>query len=366
MDDNHQYSLSPPLPNVAIGDRVGLLSSQQPPGTSTVTAATQPASHYRGRHSRGNSRDDRLRHIDENESAHYGAYDLAEPPTPSKTRRRLSAGPSSASSMLRRLTTKYSPMSRSNFQSSKRSQGRRYATLEDDEAAPVGNVDLSSLEGMGWEMTDMSNSDTARLQDDDTAYAGPSAVRGKPDFRSFVHGRSVGEGMRDIGVQLRRDPTKVVRRSTGGPRNAESTGIDRVKTVREFGQNLAQEKKMIVEIEEAVDLSSLEGGQPDNRASRAFETMSMRQSIMPQETKSYFFPKDPDIPNWKPMSVSSVYILFLMAVALALAGIQEYLCERSIHLAHEHSGLLSFNHVAEISTWDFFAWKCKFRSAGGT
>jgi hypothetical protein len=135
--------------------------------------------------------------------------------------------------------------------------------------------------------------------------------------------------------------------------------LDRAKTVRQFGQTLAQEKKMIVEIEEVVDLSSLEGGQPDNRGSRAFETMSVRQSIMPQETKSYYFPEDPDIPNWKPFSMSSVYILLLMALAITLAGVQEYLCQKSIQRAKENSGLIAFNKVSEISTWDFFAWKCK-------
>ncbi|EXJ87948.1 hypothetical protein A1O1_04875 [Capronia coronata CBS 617.96] len=389
LDDDRGYSVLRPLPSVAVGDKVGLLSSKDAPGTRITSTAIEPSSYYRGRHSRGNSRDERLRSIDESDSMRDVAFEMMEPSMPSKARR-PSAGPSSsASSMLRRLTTKYAPLSRSNLRSTgKRSHGRHYATLGDgdvDQGAVAAAVDISSLEGMGWELTDLSNPDAdadahpALLQDIGTAYVPPSQRRGgsnnksmdKPGFRSFVDKRrSVGEGMRDIGVQLRRDPTKVVRKHSSGAgegaaRNAStSTGIDRSKTVRDFGQNLAQEKNMIVEVEEVVDLSSLDGGgrgQFDIRgSSQMTESMSMRNSssvLLPQRTKSYFFPEDPDIPNWKPWSMKSVYILSLMVLAFALAGFQEYLCQRSLRSARRDSGLLAFNSVADISTWDFFAWK---------
>lgn len=358
MDEDRDYP-SRPVPSISVLDNIGLLSSKGSPGLVTTTSAIEPLSYYRGRHSRDNSGDGRLRSIDESESLRdFDSHGLVEPPTPTKARR-LSSGPSSASSVLRRLTTKYSPISRSNFRSTKRAQGRQYATLDDGDVGQGAAVDLSSLEGMGWELTDMSNSDTARLRAEETEYVRPNNAGKKPDFRAFVEKRkSVGDGMRDITVQLRRDPTRLVRRSTGGSRNAESTGIDRSKTVKVF-QNLAQEKNAIVQIEEAVDLSSLEGGHTDHCGSQAVETMSMRQSVMPQETKSYFFPEDPEIPNWKPWSMSSIYILALMALALGLAGFQELLCQRSLRSVRERSGILAFDEVAEISTWDFFAWKCK-------
>ncbi|KIW10529.1 hypothetical protein PV08_11493 [Exophiala spinifera] len=353
MDDRYNASTTRSGSRPSSGDGIGLLSSRDPPNVmATTITATEPGTFYRGRHSRGNSREERLGSIDES----GGSYEMIEPPTPTKTRR-LSPGPSNASSMLRRLTTKIAPVGRPHFRSTKRTKGQQYATLDDEDDNRASTVDISSLAGLGWELNDMSHLDVSH-PGEDTAYNPPASTERKPDFRSFVEKRrSVGEGMRDIGVQLRRDPTKVVRRPTGGSGGGLSTGIDRAKTVRQLGQDLAQKKNMIVEIEEAVDLSSLEGGQPDNRASRAFETTSDRQSIMPQETKSYFFPEDPDIPNWKPFSMSSIYILVLMALALGLAGLQEYLCQRSIKRTKENSGLLAFNHVAEISTWDFFAWK---------
>lgn len=345
MGDKHIPSMRP-LSGAAFDDDVGLLSNSTSPGMR-LTTAVSPPSYYRGLHSRGNSS------IDVGESP----YDVIEPPTPQKGKGG-SFGPSSASSMLRKLTTKVNPMSRSNFRTMKRSQGRQYETLEEGETDTPG-VDLSSLEGMGWELTDMSGHDAANLQGQQTEYAPSRPTSGKPAFREFVDKRrSVGEGMRDIGVQLRRDPTKLIRRSSA-QRNGNSSGIDRTKTVREFGQNLAQEKNMIVEVEEPVDLSVLEGGQPDNRVSQIFDNnMSARNSVMPQETKSYFFPEDPDIPNWKPWSMSSAYILALTALALGLAGFQEYLCQRSMREAKKGGGILAFNEVSEISLWDFFAWKC--------
>ncbi|KAL2436554.1 hypothetical protein ABEF95_011980 [Exophiala dermatitidis] len=362
MEKDHSYTVLRELPSIAVEDDVELVSSRD----VTTSSATEPPSYYRGRHSRGNSRDDRLRSIEESETLHDSFNELAEqprpplvppPPSKSQTRRRSPAG---AQSMLRRLTTKVAPMTRYNFRSTgKRSQRRQYATLDDEGEGDDDRVivDISSLEGMGWEMADLSKPTSPPPESEsDTAYVRPT----KPDFRSFVDKhRSVGEGMRDIGVQLRRNPTKVGRNpSVAGRGDAYSTGIDRTKTVRDLGQSLAREKNAIVEVEEeVVDLSTLEGAHTDLRASRTFDDMSMRHSILPQQTKSYFFPEDPDIPNWKPWSMSSVYILFLVILALGLAGFQEYLFQRSVKAAKRNSGLLAFNRVADISTWDFFAWK---------
>ncbi|KIW93900.1 uncharacterized protein Z519_05215 [Cladophialophora bantiana CBS 173.52] len=355
--DHEQYDLgSMPLPGTSTPDNVELLERKGSPGVTGSIDATQSGPYYR-RHSRGHSGDERVKSIDETESMRDESYDLVEPGSPPKARR-FSAGQSAASSVLRRLTTKINPMSRGTFRSTKRSKGREYATLDDGEDGQGAIVDISSLEGMGWELTDLSNPDAERLQDEHTEYVRVNKTSGKPDFRSFVQKRaSVGDGMKGVGVQLRRDPTRIVRRGTGGIRSADSSGIDRSKTVRDLGQDLAHKKNMIVEVEEIVDLSTLDGGNSEDRQSRNFDAMSMRQSVLPQETKSYFFPEDPDIPNWKPWSMRSWYICSLAVLALGLAGFQEYLCQRSFKSVREKSGILAFDAVAEISTWDFFAWK---------
>jgi hypothetical protein len=338
-----------------IPDDAELLGGRTSPGLSVSTSTNEPPLSYR-RHSRGYSGDGRLKSVSESGSIQGDEFEIVEPPSPLKVKRLPSE--STTASVLRRLTTKIRPLGRGTFKSTKRSRGRQYATLDDETADQAATVDISSLEGMGWEMTDLSTPGIRVTESDDTAYVSPAATQ-KPGFREFVGKRtSVGYGMNNIRVQLRRDPTRLLRRSTAEARVGTSSAIERSKTVKEVGQNLAHEKNTIVEVDEVVDLSSLEGGQSDNRASQMFESTS-RQSTLPKETKSYFFPDDPDIPNWKPLSMRPWYILSLMVLALGLAGFQEFLCHKSAQKARENSGILEFNAVSEISTWDFFAWKCK-------
>ena len=352
--DEHDLG-SKPVAGLTLSDDAQLLGGKGSPGALTSASAMEPMSYYR-RHSRGQSGDSRLRSIDEGHSMNEESFEMDESPSPSKTRRASNPGVA-ATSILRRLTTKMNPMSRAAFRSVKRSRGQEYATLEDGDNGQGGAVDLSSLEGLGWELTELPRVEAPRSLDEDTAYVSPSSSH-KPDFRSFVDKRtSVGYGMKGIGVQLKRDPTRLRRRGTGDGGNGASGSPERSKTVKDFGRNLAQEKNMIVEVDEVYDLSTLEGGHSDNRHTQTFDGTTMRQSALPQETKSYFFPEDPDIPNWKPWSMRSWYILSLTALALGLAGFQEYLLQLSFRKARDKSGILEFNAVADVSTWDFFAWK---------
>ena len=63
------------------------------------------------------------------------------------------------------------------------------------------------------------------------------------------------------------------------------------------------------------------------------------------------------MPNWRPFSMHWSYILFLTVLALGLAGLQEFLCQLSIHKAEKDSGLLTFIAPSEIPLMDFFFWK---------
>ncbi|KAI7975876.1 hypothetical protein EIK77_005626 [Talaromyces pinophilus] len=124
-------------------------------------------------------------------------------------------------------------------------------------------------------------------------------------------------------------------------------------TAREYGQQLANQKNMIVSVKEAaaapaVDLSSLEGTE---RRSTYRATTSL------DEETSFFYPTDPEKPNWKPFSMTAPYLLMLIIVSLGLAGVQEYLYQQSKSLESRGKGLIQFNDVAEIPTAQFFAWK---------
>jgi Protein of unknown function (DUF3433) len=286
---------------------------------------------------------------------------LQPDPAVASSGRRSNSGPSSAiTSLIRRMTTMRSPISGTKFRSLRRSQGGQYATLGEGHDAQQYPVDLSSLEGMGFELRDMSATNTSRFEDEDTEYVSPEASSQAPTFRAFVAKRkSVGDGMKEIGAEVRRNPTQAIRRDQSNlSRDAAATAIDRSKTVRKIGQDLAREKNTIVAVSD-FDLSSFEGFQPiSNRASQMSETMMMnRGSTVPEDPQSYFFPSDPDIPDWKPFSMRFFYIGSLGILAIVLAVIQEVLCLKSLRKQKDHSGLISFNMVAEVSTVSFFAWK---------
>ncbi|BCR84746.1 DUF3433 domain-containing protein [Aspergillus chevalieri] len=128
----------------------------------------------------------------------------------------------------------------------------------------------------------------------------------------------------------------------------------RSKSIRQQGQDLANKTNAIVSVDQrtaTVDLSVLEGlGTPS-------ESDSPHLGKKTATNLSYFYPRDPEQPNWRPLSMRSAYIIILAVVSLVLAGVQEYLSQKSGILEKEGSGLIPYNNVAEIPVSQFFAWK---------
>jgi len=349
MDGQSRATLRRSDGTTQFGDDMALLGGPAQDGGPGITPFIEPPSPSGWRPSRDGSATEGIVLSEEGYSTQDQPYSPRFPPTPRVGRQ--AQGPASATSLLRRLTTKYrSPISgvKSPFRSTKRSQGRQYATLDDTDAEQV-TVDLSTLDGLGLELRDMASSTTQRLQEEETEYV----RRSKAAASRKLH--DLGDGMKQIGAQLR-DPSKLAATGLEWPDSdsLRATAVNRSKTVRDLGQSLAQKRNVIVDVTEAVDLSSLEGHQVEHRNSHHFD------AVTEGETHSYYFPEDPDIPNWRPRSMSSLYILCLTTLALGLAVLQEWLCQVSIHKTKENSGLLAFNQVAETSIWAFFAWKCKW------
>lgn len=135
----------------------------------------------------------------------------------------------------------------------------------------------------------------------------------------------------------------------------------RSDTIRRYGQQLATETNMIVSVQEippVVDLSSLEGPKSDvQHAWLRKQEMLSWTTRSSSSSSSYFYPADPEQPNWKPFSMRPFYILMLFVLSLALAGVQEFLCQRSQHLKKQGRGLIQYNMVSDMSTSAFFCWK---------
>lgn len=256
-------------------------------------------------------------------------------------------------SMFRRLTTKL--RSGGTINRARAGSRKHYANVEDTELDPVA-VDLSSLEGLGFQLEEGSRP-KRRSQisiDEDTAYNGGGVGEpSSPQMGRLDKRRTIGDGL-VVGAQLKRDLSVNQHISRDNSRKSAET-LQRMNTVRQVAKDLAEDRGQII----AFDLSSLEGVGLSHRQSTTFDDMGLARTVTSQDTQSYIFPSDPDIPNWKPFSMSAFYIFMLAFVALGLAGFQEYLCQVSMRNQKQtpKSGLLTFNSVRDVSTWWFFVWK---------
>lgn len=283
------------------------------------------------------------------------------------TVRSRSPHPTNASSLFRRMSTLRSPVSpifRS--RSAKKGLGK-YNEIGDDYDLDSGPVDLSSLAGMGFEMLETPRTTTNDFADQNTAYFSPATTSNKPGFASFAKKPAqLGDGL-VIGAELKFDPSKATPdRAKSSSRLGDSDKIQRSKTVRNVGQNLAETKQTIVAVKEnldegeGIDLSSFEGSKLTHRmSSQTIDVLSKSGGPAENTALSYFFPEDPAIPNWRPFSMSTWYISLLIGVSLGLAIFQEWLCQHSLRLTKQTPphAILEFNHVSEVSVLNFFAWK---------
>jgi Protein of unknown function (DUF3433) len=290
-----------------------------------------------------------------------------------QTRRREGTpNPSRASSFLRtisrRIKTPRTPSFRAFHQ-----RGDHYDHLDgrehEYEQDPIG-IDISSLTGMGFQLTKVPEIAVSQVSQSQFAGETESADdnTGEP-VRSNSLGRGLGDGM-VVGAQLRLDPSVAVTRAKSMKQLSSSASaadeVQRAKSIRVLAQDLARRTKQVVAVDDpplpplagtAVDLSVLEGTERRRRTTTSFDDITPNSQSTASNTQSYFYPEDPNPPDWKPIPMSSLYILLLIVLSLGLAIIQEWLCRRSIWLEGHTNGILRFNHVADLPLWSFFCWK---------
>ncbi|KAF1999692.1 hypothetical protein P154DRAFT_493448 [Amniculicola lignicola CBS 123094] len=94
-----------------------------------------------------------------------------------------------------------------------------------------------------------------------------------------------------------------------------------------------------------------------------FDTRSILTTNQPDHDgskTSYYFPEDPDMPAWRPFSMGWPWLSMLVVIALALAGLQEFLCQLSIRRAKDdplNGGLIKFKKPGDLSVTEYFTWK---------
>lgn len=279
--------------------------------------------------------------------------------------RRSSPSPSRRNSLLQRLgTLRSSGRASTGKMSSRRGRGGQYNVLDEDEADGQFGIDLSTLAGMGYQLNEAPRAQSQNMGMDPRPESSMrnDLLQAAPNPMSPTTESRLGKGM-VVGAQLKLDPSSAaVRRTLSSAQSPTSPAdIARSKSIRDIGQHLAQKRQVIVEVNEPFDLGSLEGAEIDRQVRKRTTHQSfdqMETGFKPSEgaIKSYFFPMDPDPPNWKPVSMRSYYILMLIGVSLGLGIFQEWLCRHSIALEKDDGAILEFDEVSKVPLFTFFAW----------
>ena len=113
------------------------------------------------------------------------------------------------------------------------------------------------------------------------------------------------------------------------------------------GQQAADRSGHVVVIEEgAVDLSNVDGGMGGADTPKDINLIAEDAA-----NPSYYFPPDPQMPNWRPPTMQVWYLLLLMSIAIAFFGIVEHLVQIS------GPGLINFTHPDQVNNGLWFVWK---------
>ncbi|KAF8429679.1 hypothetical protein EV426DRAFT_582376 [Tirmania nivea] len=118
---------------------------------------------------------------------------------------------------------------------------------------------------------------------------------------------------------------------------------------------------------EVVDLSSLQGlyadedeVDDDGKSRRSSFSLTRSTTGLNPNEKSYYFPEDPDTPNWKPVTMRPLYLTILQFLSLAIIGFCEFLYQYSVHTGKKTGSqpyLTSFKDLGEMRLIDFALWK---------
>lgn len=293
------------------------------------------------------------------------------------SRRRDSLSPSRATSFLRRLSKRVSnlPMTPRTTKTpvflNFTPKHDQYEHLDGKDIEyqhdPVG-VDLSSLTGLGFQLMQKPDISVSEFPQSLSSGAdhGPNQDNDQHPFRSKSLARGVGDGM-VVGAQLRLDPSAAMVRAKTLRRLAPSVSAanetQRAKSIRDHAQALARKTQQVVAVDDpplpggTVDISLLEGIERRRRTTTSFEDILPNAQSTASNTQSYYYPPDPNPPNWKPWTMSSPYILFLIILSLGLVSVQEWLCRLSMRREAKNDGILKFNSVSDLPLWQFVCWK---------
>jgi hypothetical protein len=238
---------------------------------------------------------------------------------------------------------------------STRTRGSRYGHIEDEEAGqgfgresmhqPLKNLeeDEDETEALGFDLS---------------SFDSPIALH------TFGQKADSAVGSRDVGIGEGMNWVLSATLHNPGPHGHRRAISVTDPETRNAAQEVAQKRGEILAVEEypddypeddaasMADISSIGGSEYIRRKSRATIVGTEEDT-----KKSYFFPKDPEQPAWRPFSMRKPYISLLITIALTLGIVQELVCQISIRKSKNDDGLLKFDHPQELTMLEYFTWK---------
>ncbi len=211
---------------------------------------------------------------------------------------------------------------------------RQLGGLDEEDEVPIG-VDVSTLESpIALRELPKTPNIAVNERDDSWTDRTPATLGG--------------------GMNLVRRATVVDPPSQRGHRRGSSvTDPETRKAAQQLA--LSRGEILAVEADPVVDISNFGGSDFSRRNTvKSFATTATGENEM---QKSYYFPEDPEQPAWRPFSMRWPYITLLIATAVLLAAIQEFLCQLSRLREMNDDGLIKFSKAQDIPTAVYFAWK---------
>jgi hypothetical protein len=251
--------------------------------------------------------------------------------------------------------------------SGRSSKGGKYNKLGDEESRP-GKRPLRGVEeedeAVGF---DLSGFDGLPMKNFEPQTRATNATDGKENERDLNEAgyaaeferleAQLGSGLSSV-IEKPFTHSPVVPLQGSSPSHKRGlSGNQLIFTQAVEAQKEAEKTERIVAVADIpVDISDFHAGSDfDLRSIMTADTGLAKNEA---ET-SYFFPDDPEQPSWRPIYMGRPWLAMLIFIALALAGLQEFLCQLSLQRIHEddQGGLITFDKAGDLTITKYFTWK---------
>jgi hypothetical protein len=222
--------------------------------------------------------------------------------------------------------------------SGRSSKGGKYNKLGDEESRP-GKRPLRGVEeedeAVGF---DLSGFDGLPMKNFEPQTRATNATDGKENERDLNEAgyaaeferleAQLGSGLSSV-IEKPFTHSPVVPLQGSSPSHKRGlSGNQLIFTQAVEAQKEAEKTERIVAVADIpVDISDFHAGSDFD--SRSIMTADTGLAKNEAET-SYFFPDDPEQPSWRPIYMGRPWLAMLIFIALALAGLQEFLCQLSL------------------------------------